>query len=95
MVLDFVLSDPDVRRQLVEFLGFMAAGTTVTAFYCRSMLPLRLAAIAANVLFIAYGALLDLKPVLALYCVLLPLNLIRLAGASRERAARQGEGARP
>jgi hypothetical protein len=51
---------------------------------------LRIAAIAANLLFICYGHAADLKPVLLLHCVLLPLNVMRLAGALRERAVPVG-----
>jgi len=80
-----LFSDAEFRRNATEVVGFLAAGTTVTAFYCQRMFTLRIAAIGANVLFITYGFILDLKPVLALHCVLLPLNIIRLAGALRLR----------
>ncbi len=68
-----------------DLLGFAAGSMTVVAFGCRHMLALRSAAIAANVLFIAYGAMLGLVPILALHCLLLPLNLYRLAGLVRGR----------
>lgn len=71
----------------IELIGFMAAGMTVTAFYCTRMLTLRVAAIAANAMFITYGFMLDLKPVLALHCVLLPLNAARLLRCLAERRA--------
>jgi len=58
---------------------------TVTAFYCTTILTLRVAAIFANLLFIIYGSGLDLKPVLALHCILLPLNIMRLIKVLRER----------
>jgi hypothetical protein len=38
-------------------LGFAATALTLTAFVMKSMLPLRAAALASNVLFIAYGRL--------------------------------------
>jgi hypothetical protein len=44
----------------------------------KTMVPLRLAGIASNVFFIAYGALLVAYPVLILHVCLLPLNLLRL-----------------
>jgi hypothetical protein len=72
-------------RGIVEIIGFFAAGMTVTAFYCTTMLTLRIAAIFANLLFIIYGSGLDLKPVLALHCILLPLNIMRLFKVMRER----------
>ncbi len=62
----------------VDIIGFLAAGSTVAAFSCRRMVSLRVAAIAANPLFIAYGAALALVPVLLLHCILLPLNSMRL-----------------
>jgi hypothetical protein len=72
-------------REIVEIVGFLAAGMTVTAFYCKTMRTLRIAAIFANLLFIIYGLGLDLKPVLALHCVLLPINIMRLIKVIRER----------
>lgn len=40
---------------------------------------LRAFAVLANLAFIAYGAHAGLGPLLALHCVLLPINLLRLA----------------
>ena len=64
----------------VDLLGFAAGGTTIIAFACRKMLALRLVAIIANILFIAYGLTLGLVPIMVLHCILLPLNLFRLFG---------------
>lgn len=78
---------------LIDVVGFLAAGATLAAFYCTRMMMLRAVAIAANLLFIAYGAVLDLKPVLALHCVLLPLNVVRLREAWRDnRGGRETAG---
>lgn len=74
-----------MTQQLVDVVGFMAAAMTVSAFYCRRMIWLRCAAICANVLFIAYGAAMQLNPVLLLHCVLLPLNIHRLVSELVER----------
>ena len=63
---------------LVDAFGFVASIMTLVAFAQRSMLPMRVAAIAANIFFIAYGALGPYYPVLSLHLVLLPLNLRRL-----------------
>ncbi len=63
---------------LIEVIGFAAAGATAATFYCKRMGNLRAFAIAANVLFIIYGAAMALMPVLVLHCVLLPLNIMRL-----------------
>ncbi|AMJ62444.1 hypothetical protein [Bosea sp. PAMC 26642] len=68
-----------------EVIGFLAAGATVAAFCCKQMLSLRAAAIAANLLFITYGALLGLMPVLALHCILLPLNVVRFGSCLQDK----------
>ncbi len=71
---------------LPDIIGFLAAIMTVSAFACRRMLPLRAAAIAANLLFITYAAMLGLMPILALHCLLLPLNILHFATCWRELA---------
>jgi hypothetical protein len=76
------MPNPD---HLAHAVGLLAAAATICAFCCRDILRLRAAALLANVLFIAYGALLMLLPVLALHLVLLPLNTVRLAAVIRER----------
>jgi CRP/FNR family transcriptional regulator, cyclic AMP receptor protein len=43
-----------------------------------TMLPLRIVAIASNVLFAAYGAIAHIYPVLVLHLILLPVNTARL-----------------
>jgi CRP/FNR family transcriptional regulator, cyclic AMP receptor protein len=61
-----------------EFLGYAAAACVFVTFYMKTMVPLRIAGIISNFLFIAYGYALDAYPVLILHLVLLPLNIIRL-----------------
>jgi hypothetical protein len=61
-----------------EVLGWAAALLTLLTFVCRDMRRLRLLALAANAAFIAYGALAQLLPVLALHLALVPVNLWRL-----------------
>ena len=63
---------------IVDFIGVLAGGFVILAFYARKPVQLRLFAIASNLLFIAYGALDALWPVLLLHAVLLPLNVMRL-----------------
>ena len=63
----------------VELIGFSAAGLTLLAFSQKSMLPMRVSAIGANVCFVLYGALAGLYPVLVLHLLLLPVNIMRLA----------------
>jgi CRP/FNR family transcriptional regulator, cyclic AMP receptor protein len=70
--------------------GWLAAVLVFSAFFMRTMIPLRIVAIASNVAFIAY-ALLGLRygvfdrlyPILVLHSALLPLNLIRLRELKR------------
>lgn len=61
-----------------EFLGYAAAACVFVTFYMKTMIPLRIAGIVSNFLFIAYGYDLNAYPVLFLHLVLLPLNLLRL-----------------
>jgi hypothetical protein len=75
--------------EVTDVIGFLAAAMTVIAFCCTRMLWLRSAAILANILFIAYGALLGLLPVLGLHCALLPLNILRFAQCWWDRAGRR------
>jgi hypothetical protein len=44
----------------------------------RTMIPLRILAVATNLLFIAYATFAGIYPTLVLNCILLPLNLFRL-----------------
>lgn len=81
---------------LIESIGFMAAGATAITFYCKRMATLRAFAIGANMLFITYGAAMGLLPILLLHCLLLPLNIIRLAQVlARNRRERAEVNAAP
>lgn len=64
--------------QSVETIGYVAATLVLTTFCMRSMFPLRVVAVASNLVFIAYGYLGELMPVLILHLLLLPMNLYRL-----------------
>jgi hypothetical protein len=61
-------------------LGVVACGAIIAAFCMTSITALRLSAIASNVLFIAYGICGQFYPILLLHVVLLPINLVKLAG---------------
>ena len=69
--------------EIVQALGYLASALVFSAFYMRTMLPLRAIAIASNVTFLAYGIALGLWPVAILHALLLPLNIIRLFQARR------------
>ncbi len=62
----------------IDVLGYAASGLTLATFAQRSMVPMRILAIVANVCFIGYGAMGVYLPVLILHLVLLPINLVRL-----------------
>jgi hypothetical protein len=61
-----------------DLVGWTAAVLTVLTFSLRSMVGLRLAAVAANVCFIVYGSISGLHPVVVLHVLLIPCNLFRL-----------------
>jgi CRP/FNR family transcriptional regulator, cyclic AMP receptor protein len=61
-----------------ELLGYAAAACVFVTFYMKTMVPLRIAGIVSNFLFIGYGYAVDAYPVLFLHLVLLPLNVLRL-----------------
>ncbi len=62
----------------VEAVGYLAAAAGLYSSYARTMIPLRMASIVANLLFIGYGLLKGIYPTILVNCVLLPLNFIRL-----------------
>jgi len=64
----------------VEGIGYLAACLVLATFCMKSMDALRLAAIASNMAFIAYGYFEHLAPVLLLHALLLPINIYRLVG---------------
>ncbi len=70
---------------VADMLGASAAGLTLLAFSQKTMLPMRLSAIGANLCFILYGALGSLYPVLALHLILVPINVFRLIEDLRMR----------
>src|SRR5215471_16231408 len=62
----------------VEEIGYLAASLVLATFCMKCMNALRLAAIASNMAFIAYGYFGHLAPVLLLHALLLPINIYRL-----------------
>jgi CRP/FNR family transcriptional regulator, cyclic AMP receptor protein len=68
-------------------VGYAAAGTVFASFCMQTMLPLRVVALMSNALFISYGYLDHLLPVLILHLGLLPMNTWRLAQVLRLRRA--------
>jgi hypothetical protein len=59
-------------------IGYIASGLVLTTFCTNDLRRLRTLAILSNIVFISYGALAGLPPVLGLHLLLLPINAIRL-----------------
>jgi hypothetical protein len=62
----------------VDLVGYVAAGLVLATFCMRSMAPLRVVALGSNMMFILYGHLAKIEPVLVLHLILFPINLWRL-----------------
>lgn len=62
----------------VPLLGYLASLMVLLTFCMSTMIPLRIAALASNILFCSYGYLNHLYPILALHAILFPVNLYRL-----------------
>jgi CRP/FNR family cyclic AMP-dependent transcriptional regulator len=65
-------------HQATTVLGFIAGALYIASHYMKTMVPLRLTEIGANMLFIVYGAFYPSYPTLALYGILIALNSLRL-----------------
>lgn len=63
---------------LVDVLGYAASAAVLATFCMSTMIPLRILALLSNVLFMAYGYVDHLYPVLALHAILFPVNSLRL-----------------
>jgi len=63
---------------LFDVLGYLGGALAFATFYLKTMIRLRLVAIASNVVFIAYGSMGHLVPIMVLHTLLLPLNIWRL-----------------
>jgi len=62
----------------VDVIGYAASVTVLATFCMTTMSHLRLLAIGSNILFICFGALAHIHPVLFLHIILLPVNVARL-----------------
>ncbi|MDE2361766.1 MAG: cyclic nucleotide-binding domain-containing protein [Hyphomicrobiales bacterium] len=62
----------------VELLGFAGAAVSIFVYVSSTMIPLRIAAVIANLLLAAYFFLRGVYPQCALNLALLPVNLYRL-----------------
>ena len=85
----------EIAGYLGEIAGYLAAVLVFLTFYMKTMIPLRMIGICSNCMFILYGSLDGLYPVLVLHLILLPLNGLRLREMLRltqqVRRAAQGD----
>ena len=79
--------------ETVSIFGWIAASFVLLSFYLSTMVPLRLAAIASNVMFIIYAVLANAPPILVLHCMLFPLNAWRLMEICKLRRKFMGTSA--
>ena len=83
-----------MHMQAIEWLGYLASVLMFSTFYMKTMIPLRVVGICANVCMIGYTAVKGVYPVLILQSALLPLNAIRLVQMRRliERVRKASRG---
>ena len=62
----------------IDYLGYAASASVLLTFCMSTMVPLRVTAIASNVLFAGFGAVAHIYPVLVLHLILFPVNTWRL-----------------
>ncbi|MBV9458594.1 MAG: hypothetical protein JO141_13890 [Bradyrhizobium sp.] len=62
----------------IDGIGFAASIAVLASFCMTTIVPLRAMALASNLLFISYGLLAHIYPVLLLHIVLLPVNVFKL-----------------
>lgn len=62
----------------LEILGYAASGAVFVTFWMKTIIPLRLVALAGNALYLGYGINAELGNIILLHGSLLPLNLFRL-----------------
>lgn len=73
-LVDFIRSKMD----LANLLGLIGGIFYVASVTLRTMIPLRIAAIISNILFMGYGLMAKALPTFFMYAVLLPINVFRL-----------------
>ena len=64
-----------MQHDIAYLFGFIGAALMVTSYLMKSMLPLRLVALAACLCLVVYGALGAAIPTLVLYGALIPINI--------------------
>ncbi|HEY4055446.1 MAG TPA: cyclic nucleotide-binding domain-containing protein, partial [Kofleriaceae bacterium] len=78
-----------------EAIGYVGSIFMFMTFFMKTMIPLRITAITANIVMIVYTALAGILPVLILQSCLLPLNILRFVQMrrliQRVKAAARGD----
>ena len=64
-----------MSQTVAYVFGFLGAGLMLASYMMKAMLPLRIAALAACVCLVAYGAIMQALPTLLLYAALIPINI--------------------
>ena len=85
-VIDFIISKVDIANAL----GLIGGIFYVMSVTLRTMIPLRIAAIASNILFMGYGLLAKALPTFFMYAVLLADQLLPALPDSAIGEAREG-----
>src|SRR5262245_52882132 len=86
-------------RPMQDLAGYAASALVLVTVSMRSMRWLRITAITSNVAFLSYGAIANLRPILVLHAILLPVNFVRLlqmeleVGVNRRRRRERSRSA--
>lgn len=73
-----MLADIFEYFSLAEMIAYVGNVVVIVTYSMRTMIPLRALGICSNAIFLVYGWLLGLVPLMILQCILLPLNGYRL-----------------
>jgi len=68
-----------------DLTGYVASVLVLITFCMKSIRSLRLIAMVSNVAFIVYAVSTDMRPILILHSILLPVNVVRLMQIEFER----------
>lgn len=71
----------------INFVGYAASGLVLATFCMRRMVPLRAVALCSNIVFVLYGHLAKIEPILVLHLILFPINPRRLTQSLFAQAA--------
>lgn len=66
------------KMRWMDLLLYAASAAVLATFCMSTMIPLRILALVSNLLFLAYGFVDNLYPVLILHALLFPVNALRL-----------------